>query len=97
MPFSVGSSASVAIQSIGSYPNSNIIPVPSGKYALVFETGFREDLRTNPDYQGRFAILLPTWGRFTFIPSKKLVQPKILRADERLSPSYPLLMKAEPA
>lgn len=63
----------------------------------MFETGFREDLSNDLVYQGRLSVLLPTWGRFTFIPRKKLVQPRILRADERLSPSYPLLMKAEPA
>ena len=35
------------------------------------------------------------WCRLTFAPRRD-VQPEILRADELLSPEYPLLMEADP-
>jgi hypothetical protein len=96
VPFFVGPSSSIAVQSVVDPPGSNTVSISEGEYTLVFETGFREELRNDPDYQGRLSVLLPTWCRFTFIPQES-AQPKILRADERLSPTYPLLMQADPA
>ncbi|WNZ26897.1 hypothetical protein HJG54_34260 [Leptolyngbya sp. NK1-12] len=96
VPFSVGSSGTVAVQSVIDRPGSSLVSIPEGNYALVFEAGVRAEYRQDPAYQGRKAALLPSWCRLTFIPQES-VQPEILRADERLSPTYPLLMAAEPA
>lgn len=59
------------------------ISLAPGKYALVFETGRNADTTM--------------WCLLTFVPSKKPIEPRILVADEALSPSYPLLMAAVPA
>ena len=56
--------------------------VPEGRNALLFEIGRLRDEEE--------------WCRLTFIPAENVV-PEILRADEELSPSYPLLMYADPA
>ncbi len=59
--------------------------VPPGEYALLCEMGYLSKEK------GEEA----EWCRLTFVPSRN-VQPEILRADELLSPQYPLLMEADP-
>jgi len=99
VPFTVISTQGVAIEGISTEPNTNLIPILSGNYALIFETGFKEKYRGDPEYQDRLVILLPTWCRFTFIFKgvQESIEAKILRADPNLSPTFPLLMEADPA
>jgi Competence protein J (ComJ) len=99
VPFTVISTQGVTVQGIPTEPDTNLIPILPGSYALIFETGFKEEYRDDPEYQGRLVVLLPTWCRFTFIPKKsqEVVEAEILRADSNLSPTYPLLMEADPA
>lgn len=59
--------------------------VPPGEYALLCEMGYLSE------EEGEEA----EWCRLTFAPRRD-VQPEILRADELLSPEYPLLMEADP-
>ncbi len=59
--------------------------VPPGEYALLCEMGYLSE------EEGEEA----EWCRLTFVPNRN-VRPKILRADESLSPQYPLLMEADP-
>jgi hypothetical protein len=96
VPFSVSSTRTVAIQDVFSEPNSNIISIPENQYALIFETGYSGEYIDTPQRQGNVADHSSTWCRFSFVPQES-AQPKILRADERLSPTYPLLMQADPA
>ena len=99
VPFWVTSSEGVVFQDFADEPDTNLVSIPQGKYALIFESGFREEYRNLPNYQGRLVVLLPVWCRFTFIPKKnnETVEAKILRADPNLSPTFPLLMEADPA
>jgi len=96
VPYQIDSSRAIAIQDVSSQPDENIIQIPEGDYALVFEIGFVESLRANPQYQGRLEDLLPMWCKFTFIPDEN-VEPAILRADLGLSPIPALCMEADPA
>lgn len=66
---------------IGSIDRGERVQVPAGRYALLFQTGFVSDAM---------------WCSFTFTRNDS-AQADVLRADPRLSPSYPLLMKAAPA
>jgi hypothetical protein len=96
VPFSISSSNIVAIEDTPGPSNEHTISICEGEYTLIFETGFKEELRDDPQYEGRKIILLPTWCRLTFIAEKSR-QAEILRCDENLSPSYPLIMGARPA
>ncbi|HEY9639053.1 MAG TPA: competence protein ComJ, partial [Coleofasciculaceae cyanobacterium] len=86
VPFSVSSSNIVAIEDAPGPSNEHTISICEGEYTLIFETGFKEELRDDPKYEGRKVILLPTWCRLTFIAEKSR-QAEILRCDESLSPS----------
>jgi Competence protein J (ComJ) len=99
VPFEVTTSEGVEFLDFSDEPRANLVSIPENKYVLIFETGFREQYREHPDYQGRLAVLLPIWCRFTFIPkgAQESVEAKILRTDPNLSPTYPLLMEADPA
>jgi Competence protein J (ComJ) len=57
------------------------INMPGGSYSLLFETGYDVDSEI--------------WCDLTFVPGAPATA-QILRADAVLSPSYPLLMEAEP-
>lgn len=81
VPFLVLDSGVIEVASIS---DSKIIEIPSGNYALLFETGFDEENDNKP------------WCKFSFTKKEK-VEPKILRADDELKPIYPLLMEAIPA
>jgi hypothetical protein len=59
--------------------------VPPGDYALLCEIGYLSE------EEGEAA----EWCHLTFAPRRD-VQPEMLRADELLSPEYPLLMEADP-
>ena len=59
--------------------------VPPGDYALLCEIGYLSE------EEGEVA----EWCHHTFAPRRD-VQPEMLRADELLSPEYPLLMEADP-
>jgi hypothetical protein len=99
VPFTVSSPDGIVFRDVGDELDVNLINLPEGVYSLIFETGFKEEYRDTPDYQGRLVVLLPTWCRFTFIqkePHEK-VEAEILRTDQNLSPLYPLLMEADPA
>lgn len=78
VPFSVQQLGLVEISSIG---RGERVSIPTGRYALVFETGYKNE---------------GMWSIFTFVP-RESTQTEILRADAGLSPSYPLLMEAHPA
>lgn len=96
VPFSVTSSKGIVITDVtAADPGDEVVLILKGEYSLLFETGFREEFRNDPAYQGRSLSLLPTWCRLTFIPQQS-TQAKILRADEGLSPVDPLLMEANP-
>lgn len=95
VPFSVPMSGSIVITN-GLRSPEHELKLPSDEYALVFEYGLREAYWQNPDYQELYALFIPTWCRLTFILDRS-VEPQILRADSALSPSYPLLMEADPA
>jgi hypothetical protein len=58
--------------------------VPPGDYALLYEIGYLSE------EEGEEA----EWCHLTFAPHRD-VQPEMLRADELLSPEYPLLMEAD--
>lgn len=96
VPFTVTSTEGITIQGVPSEQNTNLISISQGHYALIFETGFKEEYRDNPEYQGRLVALLPTWCRFTFV-SKESAHAEILRVDSNLSPTYPLLIEANSA
>ncbi|MBW4420286.1 MAG: competence protein ComJ [Myxacorys californica WJT36-NPBG1] len=96
VPFSVPMSGSIVITGGTSVVPEHELKLPSDEYALVFEYGLREEYWQNPEYQEPDALFIPTWSRLTFIPDRS-VEPRILRADSDLSPSYPLLMEARPA
>lgn len=95
VPFSVTSSEGIAITNTLPVERYEIVLIPAGDYALVFETGFQEQYRNDQEYQGRFSTLLPTWCRFTFVLIKN-IQPEILKQDALLSPVYPLFMDTQP-
>lgn len=78
VPFSVGSSGLIEVASISEGQQVNI---PEGKYGLLFETGYSDDIM---------------WCHFTFVPDEN-AEARILRADAELTPTYPLLMDAQPA
>ena len=96
VPFSVDSSEQVAISGVGGI--DKIVKVPSGTYNLLFENGFRYDVECSEedDELG----LRPMWCRLSFIPSQS-PRAEILREmpglpEGQLSPTYPLLMEAQP-
>jgi hypothetical protein len=66
---------------IASIASGQRLEIPSGEYCLIFETGLRRD---------------QMWCWFTF---KKQVDavPRILRADDELTPPEQFVMTAEPA
>ena len=82
VPFAVSLSASVGLSDTVSEETTR---VPPGEYALLCETSYpREE-------EGEEA----EWCRLTFAPGGE-VRPEVLRADDLLSPEYPLLMDADP-
>jgi hypothetical protein len=80
VPFEVASSGRVEITSID---RGEVIEIPSGSYALV--------------YQARVLNAKEELCLMTFIPAIEPVEPHILRTDPLLSPEYPLLMEAQAA
>lgn len=96
VPFVVGKSG-VAVSGLDDL--GKIVQIPEGKYALYFEIRFQseDEYKNDPEYEEDYADLglLPMWCRLTFIP-RESVQAEILRSDSELSPSYPLLMEAQP-
>jgi hypothetical protein len=68
---------------ISTIAQSEVIDIPAGRYALLFQTGIRN---------GR------QWVSFGLLESPYMpVEPVILRSDEDLDSHAPLLMEAEPA
>lgn len=84
VPFFVDPSGIVRVEDLMGTAGVEI-QISEGEYALVFETGFREEYGNDYEYM---------WCRLTFIPMKS-AQVEILRADPDLSPSYPLRMGKE--
>ena len=68
-------------------------PLPAGEYALHYAIGHDPSLETAAD---RAAYLRGFWCDLVFVPDNA-AEPAILQADEDLSPTYPLLMHADPA
>lgn len=69
---------------ISSITQSELIEVDSGHYALLYQAGFHDD------GEPWVALSLMAAGR---IP----VEPMVLRSDDELHPTEPLLMEAQPA
>lgn len=68
---------------ISSITQSELIEVDSGHYGLLYQSGVRD---------GR------PWVSLSLMPAGRVpVEPTILRSDEELTPSLPLLMEAQPA
>ena len=82
VPFAVSPPGRVDLSDTATDVTTHVAP---GEYALLCEMGYlsREE--------GEEA----EWCRLTFVPGGN-VRPEILRADEALSPQYPLLMEAVP-
>jgi len=97
VPFSVSDAALVDIESPIS-DDTNLIPVSTGSYALFYETGYltNQEVDNKEEGEDREYYERTMWCRLTFIPNDS-VQAEILVADEDLSPTYPLLMTAQPA
>lgn len=68
---------------ISSITQAELIEVDSGRYALLFQSGVR-------DGEAWVSLSLMAAGQMS-------VEPTILRSDDELHPSFPLLMEAEPA
>lgn len=97
VPFTVRKSG-IVVNSPSDEEGKRIL-VPEGNYKLVFEMKPRNDeeyLNSLQYQEDSEASYVAVWVRLTFIPSEQ-VEPMILRADEELSPTYPLLMEAETA
>jgi hypothetical protein len=98
IPFVVNQGGEIGVDgSCGSHR----LPIPSGPYDLLFENGMHYD-RDQTEQDEEFG-LRDMWCRLTFIPSQQ-PRAEILKEVEVkggeghiLSPSYPLLMEAEPA
>jgi hypothetical protein len=85
VPFDVGLSGLVGIDTtISPGPLVRIAP---GRYALRFETGHRPGSQEPGEER--------VWCRLTFTPQVD-VEPRLLRVDPSLNPSFPLLMDATP-
>jgi hypothetical protein len=82
VPFAVSSPGRVGLSDT---VNEVATRVPPGEYALLCEMGY---LSVEEGKEGE-------WCRLTFVGSRD-TEPEILRADELLSPVYPLLMEADP-
>lgn len=81
VPFEVDASGSVEVASIG---DGVALRIPAGSYRLVFEHGVVQD--------GKM------WCRLWFEPTHDAnCEAVVLKADEALHPSLPLLMEADPA
>ena len=78
VPFGVSAAGCVGLWDIADVTSAH---VPSGGYALLAEMG----------YLNRKEGEEAEWCRLTFVAGRN-VQPEILRADEQLSPQYPLLV-----
>jgi len=81
VPFRVLKSGLIEVASIS---DSQVVKIPSGNYALLFETGFDKENDNK------------LWSKFSFTKREK-VEPKIICADDELNPIYPLLMETVPA
>ena len=77
VPFSVSAAGRVGLWDIADVATAH---VPLGEYALLSEMGY---LNCKEGEEAE-------WCRLTFV-ARRGVQPEILRADELLSPQYPLL------
>jgi hypothetical protein len=86
VPFSIGPAGTFTV---ATFTDMQKLMLPSGNYALLFETGFGEKREEDDE--------TPMWFKLTFVSSASRVEPRILVADSELSPKYPLLMTAEPA
>lgn len=96
LPFPVSKQGVVVADVIGS--SEVPIPIPEGHYGLLFELKPRDDPEylNSPEYQEDLeGSFMQIWCRLTFVPQES-VEPAILRVDEYLSPTYPLLMEATP-
>lgn len=80
VPFEVPSSG---IVEFGSIMETKQIELPSGNYALMFETG-----ESNDGEQ---------WATLTFRPVAAPLPARVVKADDELSPQEPLMMEAVPA
>ena len=103
IPFSVSKTGLVEIASPVSEPKAHLTKIPYGEYALYFEVGYIQSEQNqnkntmNEPKEGEEQIDSPSlWCRLTFIPCED-AQAEILVRDPDLSPSYPLLMNAQPA
>ncbi|RYX80239.1 hypothetical protein EON83_29520 [bacterium] len=99
VPFTVNQSGAVGV---GGSCEDNLVSIPTGTYDLLFENGM--DYTHNESPEREEAGLLDMWCRLCFIPSTN-PQAEVLRELEDvkggegqlLTPTYPLLMEAEPA
>ncbi len=82
VPFAVSPPGRVELSDTATDVITHVAP---GEYALLCEMGY---LSQEPGEEAE-------WCRLTFVPRGN-VRPEILRADEALSPQYPLLMEADP-
>jgi hypothetical protein len=80
VPFKVKSRMPVEIASIETEAGSHVLTLPAGDYRLCFETGLAGE---------------KCWIRFTFVATAG-AKHEIILADAGLSPTYPLLLTAEP-
>jgi hypothetical protein len=95
VPFTVGERGINVSDVVGSYVD---IPIPKGHYALLFELKPRDDIEylNSEQYQCNIeAGFIELFCRLTFVLQESVVS-EVLRSDEYLSPSYPLLMEAKP-
>ncbi len=68
---------------ISSITQSELIEVDSGRYGLLYQSGIRDG---------------EAWVSLSLMPAGRLpIEPTILRCDDELHPTEPLLMEAEPA
>jgi hypothetical protein len=95
LPFTVGKQGIYVSDAVGNFVD---VSIPEGHYALLFELKPRDDPEylNSAEYQSYLETrFIQIWCRLTFVP-QEVVEPAILRVDEYLSPTYPLLMEAEP-
>lgn len=66
-------------------------PIPAGRYALTFATGFDPSLEEEED---RAAQIHGFWCDLIFVRDEA-AEPAVLVADALMAPQYPLLMHAD--
>ncbi|HEY8597906.1 MAG TPA: competence protein ComJ [Thermomicrobiales bacterium] len=93
VPFTIPASGAIEVTCGWGRPDSPpSYPIPAGEYALHYSIGHDPTLETAED---RAAYLRGFWCDLIFVPAEATT-PAVIKADDLLSPKYPLLMHAEP-